>query len=231
LNGRWDIRGSYDQDLLGLYPNYLGAVVQLARTTQDQRVLGRLLQLGAVSHIVGFPSGAPDGVVPIAQYKSLFDEPVGVFAVQSALPRCYVVPQAVVADGGRAIAAELDPGFDPKAEVVLASGEPAPAVPGFSGTCTIRLDTPDRVQLDLSLSHPGFVVFVDSYNPDWKAQLDGTPAPLLRANVTFRAVSVPGGTHTVVLFYRSTALVVGIVLSLCTLLGGTALLFRDRTRA
>ena len=42
----------------------------------------------------------------------------------------------------------------------------------------------------------------DVWHPWWRADVDGTEAPLLRANVLFRAVAVPAGRHIVT--YRFT---------------------------
>jgi len=47
--------------------------------------------------------------------------------------------------------------------------------------------------------------------------VDGRPAPLLRANVAFRAVAVPAGRHVVDMVYRPTAALVGLVVSGITL--------------
>jgi hypothetical protein len=43
----------------------------------------------------------------------------------------------------------------------------------------------------------GFVVLNDAWNDWWRAEVDGRPATLERANVVFRAVAVPPGRHVV----------------------------------
>jgi uncharacterized membrane protein YfhO len=40
-------------------------------------------------------------------------------------------------------------------------------------------------------------VLNDVWHPWWRARVDGAPAPLVRANVLFRAVRVPPGRHEV----------------------------------
>jgi hypothetical protein len=43
----------------------------------------------------------------------------------------------------------------------------------------------------------GYVVLNDVWHDWWTAEVDGKPAPILRANVMFRAVAVPAGRHEV----------------------------------
>ncbi len=57
----------------------------------------------------------------------------------------------------------------------------------------------------------------DTYFPGWSATVDGRPADLLRADVLFRAVSLPVGgqaPHLVELIYRSRAMERGVPVSL-----------------
>jgi uncharacterized membrane protein YfhO len=61
---------------------------------------------------------------------------------------------------------------------------------------------------------------LENYYPAWHASVDGTVAPVLRANHAFRAVPVPAGDHTVRFEYRSeklqstAAISVGLILLL-----------------
>jgi uncharacterized membrane protein YfhO len=72
---------------------------------------------------------------------------------------------------------------------------------------------PDRTVLAADLSRPGYVVLVDTFDPGWRATVDGVPAPVVRANLAFQAVAVPAGTHRIELVYRPRSLLVGLALS------------------
>jgi len=63
---------------------------------------------------------------------------------------------------------------------------------------------------------------VDAYDPGWRATLDGGAAPLLRANVAFRAVPVPAGRHEVELRYRPRSLILGLLVTAVTGLSALA---------
>ena len=43
----------------------------------------------------------------------------------------------------------------------------------------------------------GFLVLNDAWHPWWRAEVDGQPARILKANVLFRAVLVGPGVHRV----------------------------------
>ena len=59
----------------------------------------------------------------------------------------------------------------------------------------------------------GYVVLVDTWDAGWKARVDGKPAPILRANLTFRAVHVEAGRHVIEMSYRPVLPLIGLGLS------------------
>lgn len=66
------------------------------------------------------------------------------------------------------------------------------------GSVAIKLYSNTRIDIAVESTRGGYVVLNDLWHPWWLATLDdGTPAPILRANVLFRAVRVPQGRHTV----------------------------------
>ena len=222
---RWDIETSYDGDILGLYPGPLGALVSRLSDVEGTPAYVRLLQLGGVSQVVGFGPGPED--LPIRRVlQSQYSEPLRLYDVPGALPRCFAVSGSRVEDGPSALALATDPSFDPRVEAILPGGSPRPPVSGFSGTCTIATLLPDRVVLEASLSHPGILVLLDTYDPGWRVSVDGEPAPLLRANVAFRGIDLREGSHRVELLYRPASVLLGASLSLATLLLGTVVAFR-----
>jgi hypothetical protein len=59
----------------------------------------------------------------------------------------------------------------------------------------------DRLEARVDLGAEAFLTFVDNWDPDWQALVDGRAAAVLPVFGTFKAVAVPGGTHTVVFRY------------------------------
>ncbi|MBQ8673811.1 MAG: YfhO family protein [Bacteroides sp.] len=57
---------------------------------------------------------------------------------------------------------------------------------------------PDYVKYQTKNDHDAVAVFSEIYYPEgWHVTIDGTPAPLARANYILRALRIPAGEHTV----------------------------------
>lgn len=112
--------------------------------------------------------------------------------------------------------------YDHRSEVVLE--QPATSlqpfdslVPPMPGKITISRYTLNRLEATVTTERPAVVLFSEIYYPAWKASIDGKPAQLLRANYCQRAIEVGAGTHTIRLFYHSTAFSLGLLASLIAL--------------
>ena len=217
---RYGIFGSYDMDQRGLYPKELDELTQLPWALDEAPAARtRLLQLGGVSHVVALHTKGFEALREVARFPSVYAEPIRVLRVEEPLPRTYVAEGVRVVPDSDALAALVDPRFDFRREVLLAEGLP-PRRPGAdpAGESRVVSYLPDRVQLEVSARRAGVVVLLDSYDPGWRAWVDGQPARILRVNVAFRAVPVPAGEHRVEMRYRPPALFLGIALSALTAL-------------
>jgi hypothetical protein len=212
--GRWGLRQGFDIDYRGLQAGPLAGLTRLVRIVEDRPdEVRRLLQVGAVTHVVALHRVAGDRLRTIAELPSFFPDPIRVEAVPDPLPRAYAVGGARVADGVAALAALVEPTFDPRREIVLPAGPAATSPPGFHGQVRIARESASWLLLDAELTANGYVVLVDGYDPGWRARVDGRRVPLLRANVAFRAVAVPAGRHTIEMAYRPTAALAGLAVS------------------
>lgn len=68
----------------------------------------------------------------------------------------------------------------------------------------------------------------DSFHPDWRAKIDGVDAKIIKANMTFRAVAVPQGKHTLTMRYDGSNVVSGGLASLLALIVCMILIVVDR---
>ncbi len=165
-----------------------------------------------------------EGLTPVEPLP----EPTRLYRVPETLPRAYTVGGARVAAELDALRLLIDPRFDFRTAVVLPSGIASSPDPAFAGESRIEAFTPDRVRIAARLNRSGYVVLVDAYDPHWRVTVDGRAAPLLRANVAFRAVAVPAGTHVVEMTYRPRSLRLGLTVSAAALALGLVLIVRSR---
>ncbi len=99
-----------------------------------------------------------------------------------------------------------------------------------NATASIQDRSPEHVVITMKTPEPGVLVLADTFSPDWQAEVNGIPKPILRVNGIFRGVVIPEGDHVVEFRYRPVALFAGGIVSIGTLavlaLWGIVRLFR-----
>ena len=60
----------------------------------------------------------------------------------------------------------------------------------------------EKVTVEAEAKEPGWLLLLDSFYPGWKAEVDGHPVEIFRADGFFRAVRIPAGKHQIVFNYR-----------------------------
>jgi hypothetical protein len=88
-----------------------------------------------------------------------------------------------------------------------------------------------RVRVAVETATDGLLVLADPWYPQWRVEVDGKPAELLRVDHAFRGVRVPAGSHRVTFAYQDRALWLGTALALITCLALAGLWVVRRRRA
>ena len=116
-----------------------------------------------------------------------------------ALPRVMVVQNDRIADFGELMRLGWPDDVDPRHTVLLERAPTlAAAVRGAdTGVARIMRYADTEVDIDVDAPDGGFLVLNDVWHPWWRADVDGRPADILKANVLFRAVALPPGHHLV----------------------------------
>lgn len=233
-----DVKG-YDAIETGRYAWYLEIAMRTGRGTgmlpaAHHRIplmrtyRSRLLDAAAAAVIVSAEPLSDGGLEPLAQAD-------GILAYRNtrALPRARLAQRVQQVDSADAAAEGLAlPGHDPAA-LTLLEGLPVPAVESGSGRVTFLVDTPTLVQVEVEAQGQAVLVLADVAYPGWEATVDGAPTPIRIADLAFRAVPVPAGTHLVAFQYRPRVVRIGLGLSLSgglLLLGCVALARRGSSR-
>jgi Bacterial membrane protein YfhO len=147
-------------------------------------------------------------------------EAVRVYENQQALPRARYVARVIVAGEDDALAQLARAPLDPR-QVAWVSEAPRSGFLGATGaaigSAEITSDEADRVVVRVQAAQPGFLFLADQFFPGWTAEVNGSAAEIVRANVAFRAVEVPSGDSEVVFTYRPLSVRLGALISLLTL--------------
>ncbi len=70
------------------------------------------------------------------------------------------------------------------------------------------------VDAEIEAAEPSLVIVAQTWYHNWRAYVDGRPAPLLRANHAFQAIQVPAGRHSIRLIYEDRAFQFGAAVSI-----------------
>jgi hypothetical protein len=223
-SGAWRVEGTGSQ-AANLRGRDVDALARALQDAPDSPAYRKLLELAGVRFVLALHEEGLDGALQLVRRVPGPGRPIRVFRVPDPVPEAYAVGAASIASNEQAFRRVLlDGSFDPRREVLLApgpaleAGEPLTAESAFDGRVEVVDREPDSLELRARLSRRGFVVVTQAWDPWWKATIDGRPAPVLRANVAFRAVSVPAGDHLVTVWYRPLPVYAGVATSLAALL-------------
>ncbi|MGP8198051.1 MAG: YfhO family protein [Limisphaerales bacterium] len=158
----------------------------------------------------------------------VYSKEILIYRYKQCLDRAFpVFDYEVEPDRAAALARVSSAEFDPRQTLLLEDQPPSAKMSAREGAVgtnavqSVRIISyePDDVRIDASLPRPGFLLLLDTYFPGWSATVNGEPAPILRADYNFRAVSLPAGRSTVSFSYRPESFRIGLYLCAVGILG------------
>lgn len=170
------------------------------------------------------------GVTSLTEIPTNSSAELHVYHRDTAMPIARLVPDARIApDDETALKWLADPIFDPRREVILAPGTIPPGdsrkkglvvnsnttedlSPWFSAELTPRRSSASRLDIKVVSEKGGWLVLSEQFAPDWKVNIDGVDALMMRCDHAFRALWVGPGEHLVRTWYEPWSLRYGFFL-------------------
>lgn len=224
---RWGLREAISVDNQILFPReYKDAVRAFCERTGADRY--RFLErTGVRVHLLNKPpAGYFDTRTPVEMLA-----PVVAYSSSVDSSRCaFISVSRVEPDTATAVAALFREDFDPAA-VALVERESVPAgTPSDVAATEARIvtDRSNELTVEVSALSDGVLVLYDSFDPDWRVDVDGQRVEMVRTNGLFRGVRLVAGQHTVRFAYRPSSLIVGAIISGITLVSLVGLMALGR---
>jgi hypothetical protein len=227
------LAGGHHPNDLARYRDLLGMQGSNAAQNLGNPNILRLLAIRYVIWPTAQTGGEPQGLQVVARTQMQGNQVYQTLFAYPGLPRARLVGAAEVVPDDKAVARILEPAFDPGTTAVLAQAAPI-QLPGgpVQGTVKWLENGVDRMHLSVDSPSNALLVVADNWYPAWKATVNGTETPILRAYYTLRAVPIAAGHQDVVLWYDAGFLRAGILSSAvaCVLLLALAAVFFVRER-
>jgi hypothetical protein len=129
--------------------------------------------------------------------------------------RAWVAPRVTLEPGAEALYARLaTPGFDAFSEALVY--EAVAAAGPARGTAAVEGTAIGYYKVRASSDAPGLLVVSEALLRNWRATVNGAPAPIVRVDGALIGVPIPAGESAVELSYRPDDLYAGLALCLAT---------------
>ena len=155
------------------------------------------------------------GIVPAFRFGAADGKWRNVYTIPTAAMARFVSRVELVADDA-AMLRRVTSGFDPSTLILFGNGAPIAGC----GTAPVRGS-------EVTAPCDGYVLFAQTWNPDWRVRVDAHEAPALRADYAFTAVPVRAGRHVVMREYAPRALNIGLAGSIVALLALIGIAWRS----
>jgi hypothetical protein len=193
-----------------------------------------ILDLASVSYVVAprpdlSDAGFTDAAVTDAYLPSGPTSSLVVRKVKDALPRAYVVTEAIVVEDRVVRLRALEAASDPTRRVVLSAGESMrqSGIPAIAAR--ISAYEPTHVEVELPpRERDAYLVLTDADYPGWIATVDGEPVPIETANHMFRGVRLVPTAQRVEFDYAPASFRLGMWLSIAGIMCWIWLFRRSR---
>ncbi len=150
-----------------------------------------------------------------------------------AIPRANMVYDTYIVNSSEAaLRILLNPSFDYAVSVVLHNTGIFDIEPDGQSDVVINQYEPSNGSYDMTVTTAknGVLVISEPYFSERRIWVDGKEVPVLKANIGFMAIPVPGGKHHIELKYVPKSLYTGALITMLTLIVGVGVVFAEKLR-
>ncbi len=155
---------------------------------------------------------------PQDKYQLIWEHlPWQVYENKNVLPRFFLTSQYTLINNNKT---GLDKLYTINlSKTVLLSTKPEyPLSNNAKGVLSLIEYSPEQVRFKTNTTGNMLLFLSDNYYPEWQAKVDQTIVPLHKSDLTFRAIEVPKGNHTVTFFYNPRDFLTGLKIALAGLI-------------
>lgn len=182
----------------------------------------RVLSLGGVKYILDrMENASTEKIFPVSDFKNVFSlNGWNVMENKNVTPRAFLTSEYAVITSPTEYGSILtNEAFSPIRTVLLERAPDfASGTSKTPGTARIKTYQPNNVVIETTASQPSLLVLTDTYYPGWTATVDNNLTDIIRADYVYRAITVPEGTHVVVLQFKPVSVRAGFILSISSIL-------------
>jgi hypothetical protein len=177
-----------------------------------------LMRAHGIKYVVRLNPWFGDGIEAVG-----YVPPYSVYEVVGAADRARCLPAYKLAvNNGDALRIMSAESFDPEREAVLF--EEPEGLSGASAPAAATMERHSPLAASCRASGPCLLLLDEMYYRGWKAEVDGEPTQIYRANLISRAVVVPPGPHVVTFRYKPASFYAGLGVSLASWAAALALI-------
>ncbi len=176
-----------------------------------------LLDIGGVRYaILSYPVNSEE--FKLVKKDSVKEKDVYLYEYRGYPGRFLFFPKAqFISDEKKVMLKMIDQKTDFKKELIISDSSAAspkgPEASKATGNVKLLSYEPNEIVLSSESDGNGFIYASDTYYPGWRAYVDGKQTKIYRANLAFRAIEVPAGSHTVVFRYVPVSFYIGCILT------------------
>jgi len=182
---------------------------------QPMRFGTALFDAAAIRTVISHRALAGPGLRPVRRDPPTLRQPrpVHLYEYERALPRAYLAYRGVPASSADELPRLLGSEFNGREATVAEGLKRRLDGPARIEPVERHSERPERLRFEVAPEQPALLVVTDSWDPGWRAWVDGEEAPVLRVNGLFRGVPVGAGAHRVDMRFEPWSFRVGGALS------------------